>query len=237
MTRTANEWGKEPALPASIYPTLRAKLKAWWKGQGRHYPWRSTRNPYAIFLAEIVLQKTQVAKAERAFRELFDAYPTVELLAQAHTEHLERIFAWLGLVKRARFLRQAAAAIVERHNGEIPSTLVELKRLPGVGDYTASAILAFAYEQPFPVVDTSTARALKRLLGFRSEKAPWEDPVAWRVAHDFLDERHPAQHNYALIDLAALICVPGKPRCEECPLAQWCAFVSQTRSDESAPDS
>ena len=221
--KSANEWTAVPQIDSKYYPELRAALRDWWREQGRRFPWRAQNNPYAIFLAEVILQKTQVAKAERAYYELVTAYPTIIALAQAPLSHLEGIFTWLGLRKRARFLLSAAQQIAERHQGVMPRERKLLKQLPGIGDYTANAILCFAYQQPLPIVDTTIARVLKRLLGFHSARSPWEDPIAWRIAGEFLDVERPVEHNYALLDLAALICVEN-PKCSICPLKSWCSY-------------
>jgi A/G-specific adenine glycosylase len=207
---------------AENFPSMRLALRAWWKRSKRRFPWRKPGDPYAVFLAEAILQKTQVAKAEKAYAELIAAYPTVEALANPTEGHLDSVFGWLGLVKRAGYLRAAARAMVQRHSGAVPRTGMELMALPGVGQYSANAVLCFAYAQPVPVVDTAIARVLKRVFGFCSEKPAWKDPVAWSVAEAFLDTVHPVEHNYALIDLAALICTPADPQCRTCPLSQWC---------------
>lgn len=221
----------QTAVPPSRYPAIRAALRAWWAQSARRFPWREAGDAYAVFMAETVLQKTQVAKAEKAYGELMAAYPTVAALAAAPEGHLERVFAWLGLVKRARFLRAAALLIVERHGGVVPRTAAELKSLPGMGEYSANAVLCFGHGAPTPIVDTPIARVLKRLLGFFSEKAAWEDPVAWSVARAFLDTDRPVEHNYALLDLAALVCLPRTPQCWRCPVERWCAFARRERGD------
>jgi A/G-specific adenine glycosylase len=119
-------------------------------------------------------------------------------------------------------VRAAARAVIERHGGALPRTAEELKALPGLGDYSTNAVLCFAHGQAVPIVDSAIARVLKRLLGFSSDKPAWKDPVAWGVAQAFLDPDHPAAHNYALLDLAALVCVPQTPRCGTCPVSAWC---------------
>jgi A/G-specific adenine glycosylase len=211
------------AVPADQHPAIRRALRAWWRRERRRFPWREAGDPYAVFLAETALQKTQVAKAIRAYAELVGAYPTARALAAAPMEHLDRVFAWLGLKKRARFLQLAAQAIVARHDGRLPHAFEDLVALPGIGDYSANAILCFGHGAAAPIVDSTIARVLKRLLGFSSTKKAWQDPVAWAVARSFLDVRRPVEHNYALLDLAALVCLPRAPRCDACPVAEWCA--------------
>lgn len=204
------------------FPAMRRALREWGHAHGRVFPWRAERDAYRVFLAETLLQKTQVAKAEPAYRSLIARYPTIGALAGASLPDVETIFRPLGLTKRARLLRDAAAVVVHQFGGSMPSDRADLKRLPGVGDYTANAILCFAHDQALPIVDGAIARVLRRVFGLPSDKEAWEDPVVWRVAGEFLDRDHPAEHNYALLDLAAKVCAPREPLHDRCPLQSFC---------------
>ena len=169
-----------------------------------------------------MLQKTQVAKVERVYSTFLEEFPGFRELASASEKDISQIFAWLGLVKRAKYILQTAQLIITDYDGQLPTAPDVLIKLPGIGKYTANAIASFAYNQAFPVVDSTIARVLKRLLGYQTSKEAWEDKITWQVADEFLDKRNSARHNYALIDLAALICIPRDPLCSICPLQHWC---------------
>lgn len=223
MTSGEGAMAPQP-LPAPDLHGLRADLLRWWEQAGRDFPWRRAADPYAIFLAEFVLQKTQVAKAEQAYTRLITTYPNVNALAQADERDLIEVFSWLGLTKRAGYLRASAAIISGKHGGQFPRDASKLLELPGVGQYTAHAILCFGFGEALPVVDSTTSRVVQRVLGFRTSKQAWEDKVTWAQAAELLNPDQPVEHNYALIDLAALVCLPSQPKCPECPLRNRCVY-------------
>lgn len=211
-------------------PAMRRRLRRWWLRNGRAFPWRSADEPYSVFLAEFLLQKTQVAKAAIAYDRLIIAYPSLSDLAQASECDLVDIFRYLGLVKRASYLLRAAQQIVARHGGQIPRDASALRALPGLGEYSANAILCFGYGEAWPIVDSSVGRTLRRAFGLRSDREPWEDRATWDLAAAFLDPANAAQHNYALLDLAASVCLSRDPLCSQCPLNQFCHHASARRT-------
>lgn len=184
----------------------------------RDLPWRATRDPWAILVAEVMLQQTQVSRVVAKWFELCVAYPTPAAMAAAPLGDVLRLWHGLGYPRRARNLHDAAAAMVERHGGEVPAQIDELRALPGVGPYTARAVLAFAFERDVAVVDTNIARVLARAEGER---------LTSRRVQARADELVPAGEGWAwnqvLMDLGATICRPA-PRCGECPVAFECAW-------------
>jgi A/G-specific adenine glycosylase len=211
-----------PVISSSAYPAIRKRLQRWWNKNKRRFPWRERGDPYSLFVAEFMLQRTQAAKVESLYTDLTAEYIDIQELAKAPRRKLSQVFSWLGLVKRAKYLHDAATIIVNEYGGQIPRNPEELVKLPGVGRYTANAIASFSFNQAYSIVDSTIARVLKRLLGYRTTKEAWEDEVTWEIAEGFLDKRRSAKHNYALLDLAALVCLPKEPKCGQCPLKQWC---------------
>lgn len=184
----------------------------------RDLPWRTTRDPWAILVAEVMLQQTQAVRVVPQWRVFLDAYPTPAACAGAALGDVLRVWQGLGYPRRARNLHDAARAIVEHHGGAVPDGLAELRALPGVGPYTARAVRVFAFEHDEAVVETNIARLLARLAGARL--------TAKRI-QAMADANVPAGHgwewNQVLMDLGAAVCRPA-PRCAECPVAGSCTW-------------
>jgi A/G-specific adenine glycosylase len=203
-------------VPARLSPEQRAVLR-WGSGRRDDLPWRATRDPWAVLVSEVMLQQTQVARVVPRYHSFLDAYPNPTACADAPLADVLARWQGLGYPRRARNLWLAAAACVERHGGVVPDDLDALLALPGVGRYTARAVLAFAYERQVGVADTNIARLLARRRGASMR------PAALQAA---ADELVPAgrswEWNQALMDVGALLCRPGLPACEECPIAPTC---------------
>nr|WP_226895211.1 A/G-specific adenine glycosylase [Luteolibacter marinus] len=212
--------------PLETPADFRAALRDWFVKNGKDYPWRRTRDPYAVLVSEVMLQQTQIATVlGRGFYTRFlEAFPDVGTLAAADDDTLLKAWEGLGYYRRARMLREAAKAVIEGHGGEFPAELEGLLALPGVGRYTAGAVLSFAFDRPAPIVDGNVARVLARLF----DRA---DPVdggpmqkwLWETAAGLLDHDHPRIHNSALMELGQTCCRPGVPDCLGCPVAAFCA--------------
>jgi len=188
-----------------------SELLEWFKRHGRHdLPWRKTNNPYKIYLSEIMLQQTQVERVKGYYERFLERFPTLKSLAEASEEEVLALWSGLGYYSRARNLRKTAI----QTGGTLPKSYDELIELPGIGDYTASAICSFAYDQPIPVIDTNIKRVLSR--HFATTKG------LKKLATSFLDPAYPKEHNLALMDLGALICTPTNPACHHCPLQRSC---------------
>ena len=192
---------------------------------GRHdLPWRLTRDPYAILVSEVMLQQTQVARVVPYFLRWLERWPSLESLAGATPAEVIEAWGGLGYNRRALSLHRLARQVVERHAGRLPLSLAGLLALPGIGPYTANAVLSFACDLPAPVADTNIARVLVRLLAgfeFARETRPVEVDV---LAKQFLPTTNARDHNLALMDLGAIVCTPRDPSCRTCPLAGRCRW-------------
>lgn len=204
---------------------FRDALAAWFVKDGRDYPWRRTRDPYAILISEVMLQQTQIATVlGRSFYQRFlETFPDLESLAGAGDEQLLKAWEGLGYYRRVRMLRATAQAVIADHGGRFPSGLADLMRLPGVGRYTAGALRAFAFDLPAAVVDGNVARVLSRLMDFSD---PVDDDAGqkqmWEWAEALADPLRPRIYNSALMELGQTLCRPGVPNCLSCPVAYFC---------------
>jgi A/G-specific adenine glycosylase len=212
--------------------TLAEPLLKWFEPRRHAYPWRGASDPYAVLVSEIMLQQTQAARVVPAYERFLGRFPTVAALARASRADVVRVWEGLGYNRRPVALSEAARAIVRDHRGRVPADPEELKRLPGVGPYTAAAIASFAYGAALAAVDTNVRRVVARA---RLGREPGE--VRPRTIDDeaerWLDRRHPADWNQALMDLGREICRP-EPRCEACPIAADCRARSTSRGSRTA---
>lgn len=204
-----------------------------WSGQARRdLPWRRTRDPWAVLVSELMLQQTQVARVLPRYADFLDRFPTPAACAASAPGEVVRHWAGLGYNRRALNLHRAATAVVDRHGGTLPDDLDALLALPGIGPYTARAVLAFAFERDHGVVDTNAARVLARAVAGRR--------LAPREAQDLADAQVPPgrawEHNQAVLDLGATICVRRRPRCEACPLQVECAWYRSGLPDPDPAD-
>ena len=213
---------------------FREVLEDWFSQTGKDYPWRRTREPYAILISEVMLQQTQIATVlGRGFYTRFlETFPGVESLAVAEDERLLKAWEGLGYYRRVRMLRETARAVLAEHGGKFPQEVAALMKLPGIGRYTAGALRAFAFDLPAAVVDGNVARVLSRVMDF-------SEPVdgtagqkqMWEWAEALADPKLPRIYNSALMELGQTICRPGVPDCLNCPVAGFC----KTREPEQLP--
>lgn len=210
------------------YSLLQRRLAEWFALNARALPWRETSDPYCIWLSEVILQQTQVVQGIGYYHRFVEAFPTVEALASASEDEVLHLWQGLGYYSRGRNLLRAAQMIVHEFGGELPQTLEQIKRLPGVGPYTQAAILSFAYNLPHAAVDGNVYRVLSRLF---ADATPIDMPQGQRhyraLATALLDEIEPGRHNQAMIELGALVCTPRSPKCEACPIAEYCLAFRQ----------
>jgi A/G-specific adenine glycosylase len=198
------------------------KAVAWYRKHLRDLPFRRTTDPYAILVSELMLQQTQVATAVAYYERFIARFPTVHALAAAGEQEVFAAWAGLGYYRRARLLHSAAKVIVEQHKGVFPIQLAEINLLPGVGRYTAGAVYSFAYDKPAPIVEANTARLYSRLFGLRGPlKSSANQALLWSYAEQLLPPNNGREHNYAVMELGALICKPA-PLCEKCPVREHC---------------
>jgi A/G-specific adenine glycosylase len=202
---------------------FRRKLLAWFRESRRDLPWRGTKDPYRIWLSEIMLQQTRVAAAIPYYERFLRCLPDIASLAAAPPEDVLRHWAGLGYYSRARNLQAAARQIVKVHGGIFPPTAEETLALPGIGRYTAAAILSIAFGEQLAVLDGNVARVIARLDAIRGDL---RSPTRWRALQKRADEllaiETPGDFNQAMMELGAMICTPRAPKCLLCPVAEFC---------------
>jgi A/G-specific adenine glycosylase len=208
---------ENPALPAFRHALLR-----WYDANRRDLPWRKTRNPYRIWVSEIMLQQTRVAAVLEHYRLFLKRFPSIKALAAATEAEVLAAWSGLGYYRRARMMRHCAQKIAEDHQGKFPQTSRELQSLPGIGRYTAAAIASIAFAEAIAVVDGNVERVLQRLAG-RSLTSK----DLWERAQTQLSESRPADFNQAMMELGALVCTPRQPNCAACPVRNWCETKGQ----------
>ncbi|HEX5675504.1 MAG TPA: A/G-specific adenine glycosylase, partial [Azonexus sp.] len=208
----------------SITPTFAERLIAWQKIAGRHdLPWQQTRDPYRIWLSEIMLQQTQVGTVIPYFQRFLSRFPTVQALAEAPLESVIEHWAGLGYYARARNLHRCAREIVAVHAGKWPNSASQLSALPGIGRSTAAAIAAFAFGQRAAILDGNVKRVLCRqfaIEGFPGQSAV--DRELWALAERLLPAADIESYTQGLMDLGATVCTRSRPRCEICPVSPDC---------------
>jgi len=218
-----------PLMPHQV-AALRRALLAWGVRHFRPFPWRQTTDPYRILIAEILLHRTQVKQVVPVYNAFIARYPDMQALVRASKEDLHQALYSLGLHWRISLLYEMAQAIQKRHGGEIPREREALLSLPGVSQYVAGAVRCFAWNEPEALMDTNTVRVAGRLLGWEVKDSSRRSQ-RFRVAlAALLDPQEPRHFNYALLDLAHLVCLKKQePLCRGCPLKDHCHFAAQKR--------
>jgi A/G-specific adenine glycosylase len=207
-------------------------LKAWFELYGRDLPWRRTRDPYRIWISEVILQQTRVEQGMAYYERFVERFPTPAALAEAQEDEALKLWEGLGYYSRARNLLRAARMVVERFEGEMPRGYAELLSLPGIGPYTAAAVASFAWDMPHAVVDGNVARVLTRLFAVDCAiDTPGGRRTLDSLAAELLPKTTPGLHNQAIMELGALCCLPRKPHCGECPVAAHCAAWAEGRPE------
>jgi A/G-specific adenine glycosylase len=196
-----------------------AALLDWYHRQRRMLPWRETRDPYRIWVSEMMLQQTRVAAVLDYYRRFLTRFPDIRALAEAREEDVLAAWSGLGYYRRARAVHAAARKVIEELDRNFPTSSEALAELPGVGRYTAAAIASIAFDEPVAAVDGNVERVLTRLLGqdLRDREESWEH------AEKLLARRHPGNWNQAMMELGATVCLPADPKCLFCPMRKWCA--------------
>lgn len=223
---------------AVAHPSAAAAVITWYRAHARDLPWREPgTSAYGVLVSEVMSQQTPVARVAPAWQEWMRRWPTPADLADAPTAEVLRVWGRLGYPRRALRLIEAARAVVERHDGELPEDLDALLALPGVGEYTAGAVLAFAHGRRALVLDTNVRRVLARAVGGEALPAPSLTRAERERARALLptDDAEAAEWSVAVMELGALVCTARDPRCEECPWRRQCAWVAAGRpADEHA---
>lgn len=208
---------------------LRRALLQWFAEHRRDLPWRKdNENPYAVWVAEVMLQQTQVATVIPYYERFMQRFPTVDALAEAPQEEVLKHWEGLGYYSRARNLQEAAKQIVREHGGSLPFETDALQQLPGVGAYTAGAIASIAFGQAVPVVDGNVSRVLARLFWLKGDmKRASAQTILWNLARQLVDPQNPGDFNQALMELGSTVCTPAAPECGQCPIAHLCAALQR----------
>ena len=213
--------------------TFAPKILNWYREHQRDLPWRQTRDPYKVWLSEIILQQTRVAQGMPYYLRFVEAFPTVHDLANAPEEQVLKLWQGLGYYSRARNLHATAKTVVEDFDGKFPDTYKGLKSLKGVGDYTASAIASFCFDAPEPVVDGNVYRVLSRYFGIDIPINSTEGIKYFKeLAREVMDSENIRDYNQGIMEFGAIQCAPKKPSCLLCPLQESCVALQENKVDQ-----
>lgn len=211
---------------------IREPIVTWYQENKRELPWRIEKNPYSIWISEIMLQQTRIEAVKEYYKRFLEQIPNIQALAEIEEEKLLKLWEGLGYYNRARNLKKSAQIMQEKHKGQMPRTYEELIQLPGIGEYTAGAISSIAYDEPVPAVDGNVLRVVSRVVGSR------QDVLENKTKKEFtkkLKEIMPKQagdFNEGLMELGELVCIPnGQPLCEKCPLQKNCIARKENLTD------
>ncbi len=212
------------------YSAFRNTLASWYRSVARSMPWRETRDPYCIWISEIMLQQTRVDQARPYYERFMTHYPTVEALASAPLDEVLRVWEGLGYYARARNMHRAAQQIVDEHQGVFPSTPDTFQALPGVGPYTNAAVLSIAFDVPLAVLDGNVIRVLTRAFAISEDTRSGKTRKQLQLLADvLLNTAEPGDYNQAMMELGATVCTPKNPNCRACPLRSVCIAFAQDR--------
>jgi len=218
---------KTRPLDAAWKRRFRKQLLAWYAQHKRDLPWRKSKNPYRVWISEVMLQQTQVETVKPYFLRFVKEFPNVKRLAAADEQQVLRLWEGLGYYRRARQLHAAAQQIVTEHQGRFPRDAETLQTLPGIGRYTAGAIASIAYDQRTPILEANTIRLFTRLIAYRNDPTKSAgQKILWQTAEEVLPRKEIAHFNQALMELGSLVCKPSAPICDSCPVAKLC-FAKQ----------
>jgi A/G-specific adenine glycosylase len=210
-----------------------AALLSWYDREAKPMPWRGSRDPYRIWLSEVMLQQTRVATVEAYYARFLKRFPTIEALAAAPLDEVLKAWEGLGYYARARNLHRLARAVVNEHKGRFPDSAEALQQLPGVGRYTAAAIASIAFNEPVAVLDGNVVRVLTRLIDLDEEVTrPQVMERLWGLASSLLAPARPGDYNQAVMDLGRTVCVPHRPLCPRCPVRDFCLSAARGTMEE-----
>ena len=202
---------------------LATSVVSWFRTNGREFPWRDTRNPFHILIAEVLLRQTQAARVVGPYTHLVTTFPDPASLAEADVKALRQWFRPIGLVRRADRLVECARHLMRDYEGQVPQDLHNLRSLPGIGRYSARAILCMAFDDSMPMIDEGSGRVLRRVLGFPGAGPAYSDTRLADSANRLVPSRHAREFNLGLIDIGSAYCRPKKPDCPKCPLLRDCS--------------
>ena len=212
---------------AFILDHFHRSLRTWDAEYRRIFPWRTTNNPFHIMMAELMLRRTQARQVVNIYNDFIMKYPDAYALATAPVDEVAHALFSLGLSWRVPAFQKIARSLVDLYDGVVPPNYDALVALPGIGDYVASAVCCFAFEQAVIIVDTNTVRVAGRLFNVLTHAESRRRKPVRTLLQVLLDRENPKQYNYAMLDLAALVCTPAKPNCVACPLLPYCVTGQQ----------
>ena len=216
----------------SALAELREAVLTFYARRRRDLPWRRETHPYRLWVSEVMLQQTRVETVVSYYEQWVRRFPDLATLADAPLDDVLRAWSGMGYYRRAHMLHAAAAIVRDVHGGELPSDAEELRRLPGVGEYTAAAVASIAYGRPLAAIDGNVRRVLARLHDEAAPSSSWLRDAAAVL----LDQARPGEWNQALMELGATVCTPSRPSCSRCPLSSWCAArAAGTQEQRPAP--
>lgn len=221
----------EHSIDAALF---RKSLIAWGRSNFRAFPWRLTDNPYRVLMAEVMLHRTQAAQVTPVYERFIESYPDEATLSRASREELVFALSSLGLRWRAELVYEMAAMLRKRFGGRVPHEKAELLALPGVSNYITGAVRCFALNLPDPIIDTNTVRVTGRLFGLEAKDSSRRNRLFKDLIAALVDPNEPRTYNFALLDLAALVCTKAKPpKCLECPVRRHCSYGLNPRTKKS----
>jgi len=234
MGRTPEASSCDGLLSPKAIADLRGDLLAWYDANRRDLPWRRTRDPYAIWVSEVMLQQTRVAAVVERYETFLRNFPSVQALAHAAEADVLTLWSGLGYYRRARMLHKAAKAVVMEQDSVMPRTAAGLRQLPGIGVYTSAAVASIAYGEPIAVIDGNVERVVQRLAGWGSDKSEGQAELMRNIdglANLLLDPTRAGDFNQAMMELGATVCLPKNPQCLTCPISSAC----KTRGEHPTP--
>jgi A/G-specific adenine glycosylase len=209
-------------------PAIRQKLLDWYDEAGRDLPWRHTRDPYAVWVSEVMLQQTRVETVIPYYQRFLESFPTPQALAEADEDAVLSCWSGLGYYRRARLLHAGVREVVAQYGGKVPEDADARRALPGVGRYTAGAIGSIAFDKEEPIVDGNVTRVLARLLRIETQVGTSATTKRlWSEAAQLVPGERPGDFNQALMELGAMICTPKRPRCDSCPVTEQCEALAR----------
>jgi A/G-specific adenine glycosylase len=209
------------------------QLQSWYRKNKRDLPWRHTKDPYLIWLSEIILQQTRIEQGTPYYEKFVTAYPTVKHLAAADEQEILKLWQGLGYYSRARNLHESARNIVKSGGGVFPETFESIRKLKGVGDYTAAAIASICFDMPYPVMDGNVMRFMARISGIvESIDLPETKRKIHSLSAEYIDHRNPGDYNQAMMEFGAMVCTPCNPDCQGCIFHKKCFAFSHNAVDE-----
>ncbi len=216
-------------MSTADFVVIRRRLLGWYEKYSRDLPWRRDSDPYSIWISETMLQQTQVSTTIPYYNRFMRAYPDVRALNRAPLDEVLALWSGLGYYRRAENLKRSARILVAQYRGNLPDDYANLRALPGVGEYTAGALLSMAFGKPYPAVDGNTRRVLARVFSLSDEK------LIYDTARKLVPSSKPGHFNQSLMDLGRILCTPRKPHCAECPVETLCAARLNRHREQPRP--